>query len=143
MTQILDHLVRIVRFRCKDVVGNTKDGVLWIQYFRIETDAKQLFISKLRNQMIADRFFEDSDNYELRMMAGSRNWGRVKHLVNTLDGTGNDTVRSRGSREETEDGSHYDKEIIRSRVRADCYLESMPDSPKRSILTGKAPMHQN
>jgi hypothetical protein len=49
MTQILDYLVRIVRFRCKDVVGNTKDGVLWIQYFRIETDAKQLFISKLRN----------------------------------------------------------------------------------------------
>jgi hypothetical protein len=93
--------------------------------------------------MIADRFFEDGDNYELRMMAGSRNWDRVKHLVNTMDGTGNDTVRSRGSREETEDGSHYDKEIIRSRVRADYHLESMPDSPKHSILTGKVPMYQN
>lgn len=42
--------------------------------------------------MIADRFFEDGDNYELRMMAGLRDWDRVKHLVNTLDGTGDDTV---------------------------------------------------
>ena len=93
--------------------------------------------------MIADRFFEDADNYELRMMAGLRNWDRVKHLVNMLDGTGNDTVRSRGRCEETEDGYHYDKEIVRSCVRADCYLESMPDSPKCSIFTGKVPTHQN
>ena len=53
------------------------------------------------------------------MMAGSRNCDRIKYLVNTVDGTGNDTVLSRGSREETEDGSHYDQEIIRSRMRAD------------------------
>jgi hypothetical protein len=38
--------------------------------------------------MITDRFFEDGDNYELRMMAGLRDWDSVKHLINTLDGTG-------------------------------------------------------